>query len=277
MPTHSWLFTPGTRPDRFARAIEAGANVLIVDLEDAVAECDKPAARRAALDHFKTRPATLCQALRINGLDTRAGIADLHALSAADVSLDYLVLPKTESAAHLRILDRLLTEAGNTARLIGLIETAAGLVAVEDIARATPRLAGLMFGAADMAADLGCAPSWEPLLYARGRLVAACAAACVAPIDAPFFNFADAAGLAAEIARAAEMGFAAKAAIHPAQLGVINAAFQPSLAALEMARRVLAADEKGVGVVDGGMVDRAVARRARRLLDHLRTGGDVRS
>jgi (S)-citramalyl-CoA lyase len=111
----------------------------------------------------------------MNGLDTQAGLADLHALLASPAVPDFLVLPKTDSAAHLWILDRLLTSAGRATRLVGIIESAQALSAVEEIASATPRLAALVFGAADMAADLGAEVAWEPLLHARSRLVAACA------------------------------------------------------------------------------------------------------
>src|SRR6476661_5333714 len=144
--TRSWLFTPATRPERFVKAAEAGADVLLIDLEDAVAPRDKSAARTTALDQ---RAGTL-RALRINGLDTRAGISDLDALLGSAASPDFLVLPKTETAGHLQILDRLLTAVGKATRLVGLIESARGLAAVEAISTATPRLAGLMFGAADM-------------------------------------------------------------------------------------------------------------------------------
>ncbi|MGH6798390.1 MAG: aldolase/citrate lyase family protein, partial [Roseiarcus sp.] len=129
-----------------------------------------------------------------------------------------------------------------------------------------PRLFGLMLGAADMAADLGSATAWEPLAFARGRLVAACALTGVTPIDAPFFDLHDDAGLTQEVAAAAALGVAAKAAIHPAQLGAINAALTPSAAAVEKARAILAENAKGVGTIDGQMIDEAVARKARRTL-----------
>jgi (S)-citramalyl-CoA lyase len=169
--TRSWLFTPATRPERFAKAAETGADVLLVDLEDAVAPRDKAAARTTALDRLAGPRAGTLRALRINGLDTRAGIADLDALLGSAASPDFLVLPKTETAGHLQILDRLLTAVGKATRLVGLIESARGLAALEAISTATPRLAGLMFGAADMSADLGAATAWQPLAYARGRLI----------------------------------------------------------------------------------------------------------
>src|SRR5271165_4040161 len=268
LPTRvrSWLFTPGTRPERFVNAAEAGADVLLIDLEDAVAPRDKYAARTTALDYLAGPRAGTLRALRINGLDTLAGIADVDALLGSAASPDFLVLPKTETAGHLQILDRLLTAAGKAARLIGLIESARGLVAAEAIATATPRLTGLMFGAADMAADLGAATAWEPLAFARGRLIAACALAGITAIDAPFFDLRDEAGLKQEAAAAVAFGFAAKAAIHPAQIGAINAALTPSAEAVDKARAILGENAKGVGTVDGQMIDEAVARKARRTL-----------
>ena len=265
--TRSWLFTPATRPERFAKASQAGADVAILDLEDAVAPADKARARINALDYLAANPSDgALHALRINGLDTRAGISDLDALLGSEAAPDFLVLPKTETAGHLEILDRLLTAAGKATRLIGLIESARGLAEVEAIATATPRLVGLMLGAADMAADLGATVAWGPLAFARGRLIAACALAGVTPIDAPFFDIRDEAGLKQEVAAAVALGFPAKAAIHPAQIGAINAALTPSAEAVERARAILAENIKGVGTVDGQMVDQAVARKARRTL-----------
>ncbi|MGO4123840.1 itaconate degradation C-C-lyase RipC [Inquilinus sp. YAF38] len=266
-PMRSWLFTPATRPDRFAKAAEAGADVLIIDLEDAVAPADKPRARAAALGHLAApAEAGPLRALRVNGLDTRAGLADLDALLGSAAAPDILVLPKAEGTGHLQILDRLLTAAGKAARLVGIIESARGLVAAEAIAAATPRLAGLMLGAADMAADLGAATAWEPLARARSRLVAACALAGVTPIDSPFFDLKDEAGLEREAAASVALGFAAKAAIHPAQLQAINRALTPTPDQVETARAILAENAKGVGTVGGLMIDEAVARKARRVL-----------
>jgi (S)-citramalyl-CoA lyase len=263
----SWLFTPATRPDRFAKAAAAGADVVILDLEDAVAPKDKAQARTTALDYLAGNPADgALHALRINGLDTRSGISDLDALLGSSAAPNFVVLPKTETAGHLQILDRLLTAAGKDTRLIGLIESAYGLAKVEAIATATPRLTGLMLGAADMAADLGAATAWEPLAFARGRLIAACALAGLTPIDSPFFDLHDEAGLKHEVAASVALGFAAKAAIHPAQIGAINAALTPSAEAVERARAILAENAKGVGTVDGQMIDEAVARKARRTL-----------
>ena len=228
-PTRSWLFTPGSRPDRFAKAAEVGTDVLIIDLEDAVAPNDKASARATALKYLSEPAAKSIQrALRINGLDTRAGIADLDALLGSDAAPDFLVLPKADSPGHLHILDRLLTVRKLETRLVGLIESARGLAAVEATAAATPRLFGLMLGAADMAADLGVATAWPPLVAERSRLVLACALAGVTPIDTPFFDVHDIDGLTRETTDVVAFGFPAKAAIHPGQVGPINKALTPN-------------------------------------------------
>jgi (S)-citramalyl-CoA lyase len=263
----SWLFTPATRPDRFDKAAASGADVSIIDLEDSVAPADKAEARRTALAHLAQPAAGSCgRALRMNGLETRFGLADLHALLESSACPDYLVLPKTESAAHLHILDRLLAEGGKATRLVALIESAQGLAACEAIAAATPRLEALLFGAADMSADLGAGTAWAPLAYARSRLVVACALAGVLAIDSPFFDVKDHDRLIQETAQAVALGFAGKAAIHPNQIATINAALMPRPEEVAQARAILAENAKGVGVVQGQMVDEAVARKARRVL-----------
>ena len=264
----SWLFTPATRPERFSKAREAGADVLVIDLEDSVSLADKDAARRNAIGFLTGDAGHLAAlvALRMNALETSEGIADLAALLASGVAPGFLLLPKVETAGHVHILDRLCTELGLDTRLVALVESARGLSQADAIAAASPRLHGLMLGAADMAADLGAEVAWEPLLYARSRLVAACAAAGVQPIDSPFFDIRDPDGLVAECRRAAALGFTAKGAIHPGQLDAINASQTPTPGQVAEARAVLAENEKGVGVVAGRMIDEAVARRARRVL-----------
>jgi (S)-citramalyl-CoA lyase len=265
--SRSWLFTPGTRPDRFAKASAVGADVAIIDLEDSVAPNEKESAREVALGYLASpRNARARIALRINGLDKAAGVADVNALLHRRTWPDFLVLPKTETSGHLQILDRLLAAAGANTHLIGIVESAAGVAAVEAISAATPRLAGLMLGAADLAADLGADAAWEPLAFARSRLVAASALHAVMPIDSPFFDIHDERGLREETGRAIALGFEAKAAIHPNQIAIINAALTPTEAAVAKARAIIAENAKGVGTVGGEMIDEAVARKARRVL-----------
>jgi len=263
----SWLFTPATKADRFDRAAEAGADVLIIDLEDAVAPADKAGARTAALDWLaKPADGRIGRALRVNAPTTAFGLEDLLALVRSEARPDVVVIPKTESPDVLRLVDGLLTDAGKPTRLVALVESARGIANADAIAQATPRLEALFFGAADLAADLGAEVAWEPLLGARSRVVVAAAQAGVAVIDSPFFSITDEDGLAAEVRAAVRMGFTAKAAIHPKQVAAINDALTPTPDQVTQARRILAENAKGVGVVDGRMIDEAVARKARRVL-----------
>ena len=263
----SWLFTPAMRPDRFDAAGRAGADVLIMDLEDAVAPRDKDVARANALAALageqRSGPAL---ALRVNALRTPTGLADVLAVLQQRAQPDYLVVPKAESADELSLLDDLLSAVGSPARLVALIESAPGLGAAAAVARSTGRLAALMFGAADCAADLGAATAWEPLLFSRAQVVAAAATAGIEAIDAPCFALRDPAALEAELTASRALGFASKAAIHPSQVAAINAAFTPTNEQVAWARRILVENDKGIGVVDGQMIDEAVARKARRLL-----------
>ena len=278
MPTRSWLFCPATRPERFPNAAANNADVIIVDLEDSVAPADKTSARATALDFVPrlsahlggSAPQVIC-ALRINGIDTPAGLEDLSALLASEADPPFLVVPKIDSAGHVQILDRLLNAARKQTRLVAQIESAQGLAQAESIAAASPRLAALMFGTADMAADLGSDLTWNSLLYARSRLIAAAALKGLLAIDAPFFVIKDVNRLVQETASAVALGFSGKCAIHPSQIAMINATLMPSGSEISHARAVLEENEKGVGVVNGIMIDEAVARRARRVLARART------
>lgn len=160
--------------------------------------------------------------LRVNGLHTVAGLEDVLAVVGSDVQPDFILLPKTDSAAHLQLLDRILTENGHFTLLIGLIESAAALARLDEIAHATPRLAALMLGAADLAADLGCGPESPNLRHARTQLIAACARAQIAALDSPFFDIKDLPSLKRSATEATDMGFVGKAAIHPGQVQTIS-------------------------------------------------------
>jgi citrate lyase beta subunit len=265
----SWLFCPATAPDRFEKAARSGADAVIVDLEDAVAPGDKDAARAGALPWLRaTATDGVVRCLRSNGLRTAAGLRDVLALLETGTTPDFLVLPKVESAAEIAIAAEVLGGACASIRFLPLVETARGIGAAEAIASA-PRVAGLVLGGADLAADLGAELAWEPLLWSRARLVQAAAAHAVAAIDVPHLVLDDDAGLADESARVRRLGFTGKLAIHPRQVGAINVEWTPSDAEVERARRIVAAVAKaagGVAVVDGKMVDAPVVRSAERTL-----------
>ena len=228
----SLLFVPGSKPERFAKALASDADTVCIDLEDAVPPDGKAAARAAAIAAIAPRVA-----IRINGVATRAGLADLLALAAAPVLPELIFVPMVESSEEIRIARAVL---GDAAHFVPLIETPVGLAAAAAIA-AAPGVAAMMFGGGDFSASLGVALAWEPLLVARSQFILAAAAAGVPAIDVPFIAMDDEAGLAVESRQARMLGFQAKAAIHPAQLPAIHAAMRPDVAEVTAAREALVA------------------------------------
>jgi (S)-citramalyl-CoA lyase len=264
----SWLFTPATKADRFARAAEVQADALIIDLEDAVALSDKQKARTAAVEYLE-QPAEgrLPCALRINAPVTRTGIEDLHSFLESPAAPDYIILPKCDSPGFVSMVRSLLDQAAKETQIIALIESAKGVEAVPDIVKSDVRPVALLFGAADMAADLGAKTAWETLLFVRSRIVQVAASAGVVVVDSPFFDITDLEGLKGETKTAQDLGFHGKAAIHPKQISTINEVFAPSAEEVAKARQILAVNQQGVGSVDHQMVDEAVARKARLTLE----------
>jgi (S)-citramalyl-CoA lyase len=264
----SWLFTPATKSDRFSRAAIVHADALIIDLEDAVAPSSKKEARTAALRYLAAIPADhLPCALRINSPGTMFGVDDLQDFLSSPGEPDYLVLPKCDSSALIGLVGTLLREAKKTTQIIALIESTRGVRALEQIAEGEAKPAALLFGAADMAADLDAQTSWEPLLYVRSRIVHTAASCGIAALDSPYFNIADTEGLKQETKASANLGFHGKCAIHPAQIATINEVLSPTAEQLAKAREILVVNRQGVGSVDGQMVDEAVARKAMLVLE----------
>ncbi|MGB3753322.1 MAG: CoA ester lyase [Parerythrobacter sp.] len=255
----SLLFVPGSRPDRFAKAKDAGAGLTVIDLEDAVSAPDKTEARDAALTHVSDGAGGW--AIRINPVATAAGVADLAALGAADALPETLLLPMAETARDCEIVAQVLGE--RCPMLVPLVETPRALRNARAIA-AAPRVAAVMFGGGDFAGVLGVTLAWEPLLTARQQLVLACAEAEVPAIDVPFIHLDDADGLAEECARAEALGFAAKAAIHPRQVAAIEGAFVPGEDAVNEAAEALQAYAGGGNQVmthNGRMLEAPIIKR----------------
>ena len=268
----SWLFTPGTKSDHFDRAAESHADALIIDLEDAVAPESKIEAREAALLYLVgTSAGRLPCALRINTPTTRVGLDDLQALLISAANPDYLIVPKCGSSALIGLVQTLLREAGKSTEVIALIETARGVAALDEIVGGDIKPAALLFGAADMAADLGAETAWEPLLWIRSRIVQAAATAEIAVLDSPYFDIANADALMHETKASASLGFHGKCAIHPAQIATINEVLTPTAEEVAKARQILLVNQQGVGSVDHQMVDEAVARKARLILERSGT------
>ncbi|WP_354673924.1 HpcH/HpaI aldolase/citrate lyase family protein [Cupriavidus alkaliphilus] len=278
----SLLFVPGDSERKFARAVQGGADVLILDLEDSVAQSGKALAREATLRMLRSGPRPQQWFVRINALDTGMSLADLAAVMPG--APDGIVLPKCSGAAQVRQLAHYLdameaahgSRAGQT-RIIGIAtESAASIFALGEYAGCSERLCGLMWGAEDLAASLGATQNREGGAYlgsfrlARELCLMAAAAAGVTAIDSVFVDITDLNGLRREALEGRRDGFSAKAAIHPNHVDTINDAFAPTEADLAWARAVVAAfaaaPEAGVVKLDGQMVDKPHLARANRIL-----------
>jgi citrate lyase beta subunit len=263
----SILFVPANRPDRYDKAFTSGADIVCVDVEDAVLPDDKAAARALAIPYVTDFSSTsVCRkALRINAIDTEFGIHDLAVLLNESRLPEVLLLPKVEHARDLDILSRLFGERLSETHVLALLETAEGLANAYEIA-AHPACAALMFGSADWSAECGATMAWHSLLTARAMIVQAAARAGIAAIDGAWLDFNDEAGLRRETLRIKEMGFAGKPVLHPKQLAAVHGAFQPDAQELAFANKVLSAADSsrdGVLLVDGRMIDKPVVQAAR--------------
>jgi citrate lyase beta subunit len=266
------IFAPGLKPEMFAKALGAGADIVCVDIEDAVAPAYKAEARAKTLALFAEKPETgaVEAVLRINPMSTTDGLRDVLAVVEAAAPPPSLMMTKVCTADEVRRLDGLLNEAKAPVRLQVIIETNEGLENAYAIGQASPRIDALLFGGYDMAAELRVAPLWEPLLYARARVAHAAAGAGLDLLDAPNLDLEDMEGLAAAARNARAIGFTGKAAIHPKQIPVINRTFSPSADEIAEAKRIVEAFEKegdtGLLVVDGKLIEAPVLRAMVRTL-----------
>ncbi len=294
-PNRCQLFGPGSRPAIFEKMASSAADVINLDLEDSVSPDDKPEARRniiQAIGDIDWGRKHL--SVRINGLDTPYWYRDVvDLLEQASDRLDQIMIPKVGCAADVYAVDALVSavEAAKGRRkhisLEVIIETAAGIAHVEEIAASSPRLQAMSLGAADFAASMGMQTTgiggtqenyymhrdgqkyWaDPWHWAQTAIVAACRTHGVLPVDGPFGDFSDEAGFRAQALRSATLGMVGKWAIHPRQVALSNEVFTPSDAAVAEAREILAAmDEakragQGAAVYKGRLVDLASIRQA---------------
>jgi malyl-CoA/(S)-citramalyl-CoA lyase len=294
-PNRCQLFGPGSRPAIFQKMAGSAADVINIDLEDSVAPSDKDSARANVI--AATRDVdwgTKTLSVRINGLDTPWWYRDVvDLLEQGSDRLDLIMIPKVGCAADLYAVDALVTaieRARGRTKPIGfevIIESAAGISHVQEIAAATPRLQAMSLGAADFAASMGMqttgiggtqadyymlhegARYWsDPWHWAQAAIVAACRTHGVLPVDGPFGDFSDDEGFRAQARRSATLGMVGKWAIHPKQVALANEVFTPSDAAVAEAREILAAMEaaktrgEGATVYKGRLVDIASIKQA---------------
>ncbi|BCX16643.1 MAG: CoA ester lyase [Geminicoccaceae bacterium] len=274
-PRRSALYVPGSNARALDKARTLPADVLLLDLEDAVAPDAKEAARENVLAVLRAREGFGFRELvvRVNGLDTAWGWADLAALARAGA--DAILLPKVESADGVRRARTVLGEAGAPAELPiwCMMETPRGILRALEIAEA-PAVACLVMGTSDLTKDLHALHTGErlPMLVALGTCLLAARAAGIAILDGVHLDLSDTAGFAAACRQGRELGFDGKTLIHPSQIGPANAAFGPDAAAVEQARRIVAAYEEarargaGVAVLDGRLIEALHVREAERVL-----------
>lgn len=255
----SYLFVPGARPERFQKALAAGAHRVIIDLEDAVPLDGKNDAREAVAAWLSSKHPV---AIRINGAGTAWFEDDLGL--CVNEGVEAIVLPKAEDAS---VIAGIRHVTGDRVAVLPLIETARGLWNALDVARA-PGVERLLFGALDYQLDLGIVE--EELLHARSQLVLASRVAdLLPPVDGVTAAFDDPAIVRREAQRARAIGFGGKLCIHPRQVPEVNAAFRPTEQEIAWAQRVVAADAASPGAavaVDGKMVDRPVLIKAQSIL-----------
>lgn len=294
-PNRCQLFGPGSRPAIFEKMAGSEADVINLDLEDSVAPDDKAEARRniiQAIGDIDWGKKTL--SVRINGLDTPYWYRDVvDLLEQAGERLDQIMIPKVGCAADIYAVDALATaveRAKTRDKQIAfevIIESAAGIAHVEEIAAASPRLQAMSLGAADFAASMGMqttgiggtqenyymlhdgAKHWsDPWHWVQTAIVAACRTHGVLPVDGPYGDFSDADGFIAQARRSATLGMVGKWAIHPKQVALANQVFTPSPEAVAEAREILAAMEQakargeGATVYKGRLVDIASIKQA---------------
>jgi len=271
MTRRSVLFSPGDRPELLRKAPGTGADVVVFDLEDAVAPGEKEAGREAVREVL-TDPAFDPDCEVCVRVSTHETGADLDAVVAEGGRLDAVMLPKAESSDQVDTLAAMLAERDADVPVFALCETAAGVLHAEAIANADATTA-VAFGAEDLSADIGANRTREgtEVLYAREHVVLAASAAGVDAIDTVFTDIEDTDRLAEETHFARDLGYDGKMAIHPAQVPVMNEAFTPSDEQVAWARRVLDArdEHEGTGVfrVDGEMIDAPLIARAETVLE----------
>jgi citrate lyase subunit beta/citryl-CoA lyase len=278
----SMLFVPGDSPRKFEKASQGQASALILDLEDSVVPDKKDEARGLTRTMLGVRRDRQQLYVRVNALDTSMTLQDLAAVMPA--APDGVVLPKCRSGDDVRHLAMWLdafeaaagTRAGSTRIVVVATETAASVFGLGSYKDCSPRLAGMMWGAEDLAASLGATENGSggkfhsPYLLARDMCLIGAAAAEVAAIDTVYTDIENLAGLEVETRNARRDGFSAKALIHPKHVDIVNAAFEPSATERAWAEKIVAAFANnptlGTLRVDGRMIDKPHLRAARKIL-----------
>jgi len=265
MHYRSLLFVPGNRPDRFEKACQSAADLVCIDLEDAVGPSEKDDARHTVLD-FLAGTEHDHVALRINAQDSIYYKDDVETLAKSRLNLPFVMVPKVGSMDELNALDRALKDS--IGPFFVLIESAKGLVNCESIL-SHPKVEYALYGAIDFAGDVGCDGAWETHLYARSRMVAACAANDVSLFDVPYIDVRDPEGCEASTRRSKALGIFSRSAIHPGQIDPIHNALRPSGEEVDRAQRIVdafKASDGNVALLNGKLLEAPIVKAAERTL-----------
>ena len=270
-PRRSFIFTPGLKPEMYPKALKSGTDMVCIELEDGIAPKDKEIARNLALKLFQEKQENdgVERILRINCLREKFGIDDVQAILSTPNHPPALMIPKVKKPDEIILLDNLLSEKGHHCRIHVIIETNEGLENAYQIANCSNRIDALFFGGVDMSAELRCENKWEPLLYARSRIVHAAASAGIDAIDVPYLDLEDLEGMRKEAILAKELGFSGKGSIHPKQIPILNDVFTPSELSIKKAQKIVSVFEKantGLVVIDGKLIEKPVLREMYRIL-----------
>ena len=270
-PRRSFIFTPGLKPEMYPKALASGADMVCIELEDGIAPKDKEEARKKALNLFKDKQVDdgIERIIRINSVREHFGILDLQEILISENPPPAIMLPKVKTPDEVVMVDTLLTEKGHKCRLHVIIETNEGLQNAYDIGSSSSRIEALFFGGIDMAAELRCKNEWEPLLYARSRVIHAASSNGLDAIDVPYLDLEDMEGMKNLAIKARDLGFTGKGSVHPKQIAILNEVFTPDIKTIKRAERILDTfhqADTGLVVIDGKLIEKPVIREMQRIV-----------
>lgn len=263
----SFIFCPGNKPDMIPKALNSGADMVCIDLEDAIIPEHKDISRSSTIRAFEdiSVPNGVETLIRINDVNSKDGKADIKAILQSNNTASGLMLPKIQNVNEIIDLEKQIKLVNKNLNLHIIIETNKALENAWLIAQSSPLIKSLLFGGVDMSADLGCNGDWISLLYARSRVVHAAAGAGIDSIDVPFLDLEDMDGMRQEAQKSKNLGFSGKGSIHPKQIASLNKVFTPSESEIEYANKVIKAFNEaadGLVVVDGKLIEKPVLRTA---------------
>ncbi len=271
----SFIFTPPLKEGMYDKALKSGADIVCLELEDGIALEDKDKARNNAIkiiqNHKTNSFPEIEKIIRINSPRERHGINDINIILEKKINLEGIMIPKVKNAEEIIFLDNLFLESSLNTNFHIIIETNEGLENAYKIANSCKRVKALFFGGVDMSAELRCKNSWEPLLFARSRVVHAAASAGIDAIDVPFLDLADSKSMIREAKKSKDLGFIGKGAIHPKQIFALNKVFTPSSSEITRAKKIINAYEKsgkGLLVINNKLIEKPVLREMYRII-HL--------